>query len=599
VLEKILDQWANALGGRKRLRAVESISKRGRIYGFGSQGKIHEWAAPGCYRSHYTLEIGVDALLLVNGKQGWSKRDGRVTAMGGFELLLQKVRMWLETFALVLPELNEVPVRFSGKSEDGSAWLLELEVMEGLVCQCLVDRRSHLPKEYSFNLGSEALHVRFGDWRKVSGITLPFRQTDHIEPSGDEIRSEFDEMLVNTLQLEGLFDRPADEAPLYEFANSQNALGIPFELNANKVYFQVSINGQPPVWIVLDSGMGGNLALDTEYAKAIGLEVARAGSTGGAGENMVEAGIAKGVTIGLPGLVIKDQTINTMPLVQVMSPAEGRQPYGLLGGELIGQWWSRLTMCARCSISMTPLTTSLQRRLSCRSPLIRPTFHRGHRHAAGLPTGAGAFLLDIGVRNALNMTAPFVDRNGLMNSTQKLVYGIVGSGIGGLVREYVGRGSLKLGPADIAQRFEFENIVVNLSQAKAGFESASIVAGIIGDEIMRRFKLTLDYNNQRFLLQPNEHFSQSFEFDMSGTFLRAEPPDYRRFTVAGTVEGGPAAEAGLQEGDELLAIDGQPAAVYSLETLRQFFRQPERSVALRLRRGEQELETTLITRRQV
>lgn len=45
MLEKIFDQWADAMGGRKRLRAVQSISKRGRFYGFESQGEILEWAA--------------------------------------------------------------------------------------------------------------------------------------------------------------------------------------------------------------------------------------------------------------------------------------------------------------------------------------------------------------------------------------------------------------------------------------------------------------------------------------------------------------------------------------------------------------------------
>ena len=601
MLDKILDQWADALGGRKRLRAVQTISKRGRMYGFGSQGQINEWAVPGCYRSHYSLEMGINALLVVNGRQGWSKRDGRVAEMGGFELLLQKVRMWFETFALVLPELNEVPMRYVGESEDGSAWLLELDVMEGLACQCLVDRKTHLPKEYSFNLGSEALHVRFSNWHKVKGIRLPFQQVDHIEPSGDEIRSEFDEILVDVPLLEGLFDRPEGDAPPFEFANGQHALGIPFELNANKVYFQVGVNGQPPVWVVLDTGFGGNFSLDTAYAKAIGLEVATAGSTGGAGENTIETGIAKGVTIELPGLVIKEQTINVMPLVQVMGPVEGRPMYGLFGGELIGYFVVEIDYVNRVLNFYDPAhykppadAVILPVNINFGLPCVEATVT-----LPGCQPAQGTFVLDIGVRNELNLTAPFVDRHGLLKGTQKLIYGVVGSGLGGLVREYIGRGSLKLG-TEAEARLEFANVTVNLSKAKAGFESASVVAGLIGDELFRRFKLTLDYNNKRFLLQPNEHFGQPFEFDMSGAFLRAEPPDYRRFTVAGITEDGPAAEAGLLEGDELLAIDGQPAGTYyDLETLRHFFRQPNRRVALQIQRGGQKLETTLTTRRQI
>lgn len=212
MLEKIFDQWADAMGGLKRLRAVQSISKRGRFYGFESQGEILEWAVPGCYRSHYTLEMGMNALLVINGKQGWSKQNGRVTPLAGFEMLLQKTRLWFETFALLLPELNEAPMHFDGKSPDDSAWLVGVDLMEGLVCQVLVNCKNHLPQEYICRLGIQVRHVRFEDWRRIKGLTLPFCTTDYLEPTGDELRAEYDEILIDVPLMEGLFDCPADEA---------------------------------------------------------------------------------------------------------------------------------------------------------------------------------------------------------------------------------------------------------------------------------------------------------------------------------------------------------------------------------------------------
>jgi len=40
--------------------------------------------------------------------------------------------------------------------------------------------------------------------------------------------------------------------------------------------------------------------------------------------------------------------------------------------------------------------------------------------------------------------------------------------------------------------------------------------GPIGNEILRRFKVTIDYSRQRMMLEPNAHFSDPFENDMSG-----------------------------------------------------------------------------------
>ncbi|HNT25048.1 MAG TPA: hypothetical protein PKM21_11820 [Anaerolineales bacterium] len=43
-------------------------------------------------------------------------------------------------------------------------------------------------------------------------LTLPFCTTNYLEPGGDELRAEYDEILIDVPLMEGLFDRPVDEA---------------------------------------------------------------------------------------------------------------------------------------------------------------------------------------------------------------------------------------------------------------------------------------------------------------------------------------------------------------------------------------------------
>ncbi len=65
------------------------------------------------------------------------------------------------------------------------------------------------------------------------------------------------------------------------------------------------------------------------------------------------------------------------------------------------------------------------------------------------------------------------------------------------------------------------------------------------------------------------------------------------------IEDSPATEAGLREGDVIVALDGQPAAEFTLEQVREPFRQEGREYRLGIRRGEELLEVRIRLRRLV
>jgi C-terminal processing protease CtpA/Prc len=93
-----------------------------------------------------------------------------------------------------------------------------------------------------------------------------------------------------------------------------------------------------------------------------------------------------------------------------------------------------------------------------------------------------------------------------------------------------------------------EDAIVNLSQAQSGTLAEHGYGGIVGSEILRRFKATFDYPETRLLLKPNAHFDEPFDFDLSGLYLAGD----ERIEVLHVVEGSPGAEAGIREGDRVL-----------------------------------------------
>ena len=84
---------------------------------------------------------------------------------------------------------------------------------------------------------------------------------------------------------------------------------------------------------------------------------------------------------------------------------------------------------------------------------------------------------------------------------------------------------------------------------------------------------------------------------MSGFELVAEGEGLKTLTINEVLANSPAAEAGLQEEDELVAINGRLVTEFSLEQIRQMLKQKGKKYVLRVKRGGQTLELRLKTRR--
>jgi Aspartyl protease len=121
-------------------------------------------------------------------------------------------------------------------------------------------------------------------------------------------------------------------------------------------------------------------------------------------------------------------------------------------------------------------------------------FVTGRVMAAGRPPVAGRFRLDTGSGGALALTRPFVEAHDLLAATPGTVDGTA-VGIGGMSRRRVGRlAALSIGP------FVIEQPVTAFAQDSVGEMARADLAGVIGADILRRFRLVLDAQSQRVLV---------------------------------------------------------------------------------------------------
>ena len=212
----------------------------------------------------------------------------------------------------------------------------------------------------------------------------------------------------------------------------------------------------------------------------------------------------------------------------------------------------------------------------------------------GAPPVEGLFLVDCPHPGTIIVNRPFVEENQLLEAVRRNHRPLVTQyteGVNGKSEVLYSRiAELKIGP------FSLREPVAGFSQAKAGALAQTEFAGILGAEILRRFRVIFDFSRKRLILEPNCALAQPFRYDASGLRLRSTGKDLREYLVTGTVEGSPAAVAKLREGDRLIEIDGKPAKDLSLGEILDILKRDSATHLLNIQRGAQSFDVSLVLR---
>lgn len=379
-------------------------------------------------------------------------------------------------------------------------------------------------------------------------------------------------------------------------APAKSLVTIPADVTGyGLIFLRARVNNSRPVWFVLDSGASFPFVIDSRRAAALGLKLqGRLTLEGGAGPGAYEAALARDVSVGLGGLKLANQTAVVHALGSLEAQA-GRPLDGLVGNELFTRYVVEIDYLGN-KISLYDPQTYTYWGAGERIPL---TLRDGHLFVPakiempGRTRLDGQFLVDTGggLVTAV-LTTPFARSRNLPAPTQSAILDRSLSGLGGETRLLVSR----------ATSFTLGNLVLRepiiyLSQDGGGALASSDFDGVIGGEVLRRFKVVFDYARGRLILEPNAHYAEPVEYDMSGLRVRADGDDFRTFRVYQVLENSPAAEAGLRVGDVLAAIDGVAASRFTLDEIYQMLKRRGREYRLSFRRGGQTLSVKIKMRR--
>ncbi len=117
--------------------------------------------------------------------------------------------------------------------------------------------------------------------------------------------------------------------------------------------------------------------------------------------------------------------------------------------------------------------------------------------------------------------------------------------------------------------------------------------GTIGAEILRRFRVTIDYRNSRLTLRPTYKIKDDFNYNMSGMEVINPMPGLPVFTINNIRENSPAYYAGLQENDQILKLNYSNHRNLDLNDINLLLQSKEdKKIKLTVLRDGEEIETS-------
>jgi len=363
-------------------------------------------------------------------------------------------------------------------------------------------------------------------------------------------------------------------------ADGAQSVTVPLIQRGVHLYVEATIDDKPAL-MVLDTGAGANI-LTPRAAKRLNLELGKGQvSVQGAGGDAASASEVKLGKLGVGDATLKAQNAYVIRLPEALVCD------GLLGTPFFQAWIVqfdyeklRLTLTPRSAFQPPADATAVPIRFFNNIPAVEATVD-------GIK---GQFKIDTGAGDALTLFAPFVEEHHLRGKYMPSLQTVTGRGVGGLLY-----GDMVRLPEFRIGSFRFTRITAELSRQTEGAFAGKENAGNLGGEIWQRFTLILDYPESKIFLIPNGRFETPFVANRSGLALDT---DQGMTLIRAVIPDSPATEAGVHEGDIVLAIDG--TSIFRIEgwKVREILRgEPGKKIVLHLRAADKtERDATLTLR---
>jgi len=314
------------------------------------------------------------------------------------------------------------------------------------------------------------------------------------------------------------------------------------------VVIQAVLKGHPDtLQFILDTGSAG-ISLDTATAVKLGLHLTPSDRTvkGLASDKLVS--FAMDQSLILPGLVVDslDFYVNDYELI---SQVYGLQVDGIIGYSLL----SRFIVTVDYDQEEIGIYTPGKYPYPRGSMMLRPSLTTIPIISAPLKNSrtltSNRFFFDTGAGMCLLLSNQFVNDSAILadKKRRRKIIQTEAQGLGGRMQMNLTTiQEFKVG------NYTFRNVPTYLFDDIYGVTSYPYLGGMIGNDLLRRFNLVLNYPRKEINLLPNTHFRDIFDYSYTGLIIYLIDGQVE---VTDVIKGSPAEKAGFQKGDIILAVN--------------------------------------------
>ena len=249
-------------------------------------------------------------------------------------------------------------------------------------------------------------------------------------------------------------------------------------------------------------------------------------------------------TLHLPNLSVKHLNFHVNNY-EVLTSVYGEKIDGIIGYSFFSKYIVRIDFDSSTIEVYSPGKISYPRQGTTLHPVFTALPIQWLNIKDGKKLGYN-FYFDTGAGLCFLMSERFAEDSSILLSRRKPIV-TQAQGMGGkLQMRLTVVKEVKVGP------YRFRHVPTYLYQDDFNVTSYPFTGGLIGNDLLRRFNMTLNYPQREIHLSPNSHFNEPFDYAYTGLGIYFIDG---KIIVDDVIEGSPATKAGFKPGDEIFAVN--------------------------------------------
>ncbi len=359
-------------------------------------------------------------------------------------------------------------------------------------------------------------------------------------------------------------DLPAQD--IFSFTGNRKKIEIPFQYRNNFILVKIKLNNFIPLTFIFDTGAEYTILSKKSFTDLLGVNYEREFQLVGADlKTTIIAHLAKNIDISLPGVKARSQNILVLEKDYFNFEEYAGVPVdGIIGSDIFRHFVVKIDYRNRKITLLDPGRAKKTKGYESYPIEIKSgkPYLTNQIYLSDSVTLSPEFLIDTGAGLSLLL---YTNTHPDFILPATTVTGNIGMGLGGFMKGYLGRiKELNLDP------FSFSDIITNFQELPNDRPDSLLLTtrdGIIGNGVLSRFTVMIDYNRSLLYLKPRKKYNRNFSYDRSGIVAIASGQRLDKYVIKDIIPNSPAAQAGLLPGDRLIRISGLPKLLMDLPAI--------------------------------